>query len=121
MTPPLRSPQLRIVAIGVAVLLPVGVYVGLRVPWGTKHPQVKEGIAMRANTDNDLVLFDAKDGTQLALHADGLWWESENVGGEGNPPCLTKPGERVDVEVGIVTVAGPTGGSRSTGVWLKCL
>jgi hypothetical protein len=124
MTPPRRLPQLRTVVLGAAVLLlavAVGVCAGLRAPWGTKHPQVKEGVAMRANTENDLVLFDAEDGTQLALHADGLSWESDNVGGEGDPPCLTKPGEQVDVEVGIMTVAGPSGGSWSTGIWVKCL
>ena len=57
----------------------VGVYAGLRASWGTKHPQVKEGIAMRANDENDLVMFDAEDGTQLTLHADSLSWESESM------------------------------------------
>jgi hypothetical protein len=111
------------VAVGTAVLLlavAVGIYAGLRAPWGTKHPQVKEGIAMRANDENDLVMFDAEDGTQLTLHADGLMWESDDTEGEGDPPCLRKPGRKVDVEVGIVSVAGPSGGARSAGVWVRC-
>ena len=76
---------------------------------------------MRANDENDLVMFDAEDGTQLTLHADGLWWESESMGGEGDPPCLKEPGEKATVEVGILSVAGPSGGARSVGVWVKCL
>jgi len=99
----------------------VGVYAGLRSPWGTKHPQVKQGIAVRANSENDLVLFDAEDGTQLTLYADTLWWESDIAAGEGDPPCLRKPGEKSDVEVGFMWVAGPSGGARPEGLWVRCL
>ncbi len=76
---------------------------------------------MRANDENDLVMFDAEDGTQLTLHADSLSWESESMGGQGDPPCLSNPGEKVKVEVGVMSVAGPTGGASSVGVWVKCL
>jgi hypothetical protein len=41
---------------------------------------------MRANSENDLVMFDAEDGTQLTLHADSLWWESDSLEGERDPP-----------------------------------
>ena len=105
----------------VAVLLGVGVYAGLRSPWGTKHPQVLEGIAMRANDENDLVMFDADDGTQIDFGADHIWWESENTGGESNPPCLGKPHEKARVEVGYLWIAHPGGGAHQQAVWVRCL
>jgi hypothetical protein len=108
-------------AVLLVLTLALGAYAGLRAPWGTKHPQVKQGIAMRANTENDLVMFDADDGTQLTLDADSIWWESDDVGGEGNPPCLRKPHKKSDVEVGFLWVAGPSGGARPEGLWVKCL
>ena len=107
--------------LGLALALVVGIYAGLRVPWGTKHPQVKQGVAMRADSENDLVLFDAEDGTQLTLYADNLRWESDSAGGEGNPPCLRKPHEKSNVEVGLMWVAGPSGGAWPEGLWVKCL
>lgn len=123
-TPNRRVAPPRTLAIGAVVLLlavALGVYGGLRAPWGTKHPQVKEGIAMRANSENDLVMFDAEDGTQLTLYADNLWWETESAGGEGDPPCLLKPGMKSDVEVGFLWIAGPDGGARPEALWVKCL
>lgn len=111
------------VTIGLAILLlgvAMGVVAGLPAPWGTKHPQVKEGIAVRANNENDLVLFDAEDGTQLTLDASILWWESGNTGGEGNPPCLRKPGKKAEVEVGFMLVSGPNGGAYPVPAWVKC-
>jgi hypothetical protein len=66
-------------------------------------------------------MFDAEDGTQLTLYADSLWWESQGREGEGNPPCLEKPGAKANVEVGFMWVAGPTGGARTEGLWVKCL
>lgn len=104
-----------------AVLLGLGVYAGLRSPWGTKHPVVKEGIAMRANDENDLVMFDADDGTQIDFGADHIWWEAENTGGDANPPCLRKPLKKARVEVGLVRVAGPDGGWRQQAAWVRCL
>ena len=114
----------RTIALGVVVLLlaiAVGVYGGLRAPWGTKHPQVKDGIAIRANSENDLVMFDAEDGTQLTLYADNVWWETDSAGGEGDPPCLRKPGKKSAVEVGFLWIAGPDGGARAESLWVKCL
>lgn len=103
------------------VAVALGLYAGLRMPWGTKQPQVKQGIAVRANDDNDLVMFDADDGTQLTLYANSLWWETDRSAGEGNPPCLRKPLRKVDVEVGFLWVAGPSGGGRPEAVWVRCL
>ena len=117
---PTRRPML-IGVVVCAVVLGLGVYAGLRSPWGTKHPQVKPGIAMRANDQNDLVMFDADDGTQLTFYADSIWWESESRGGQGNPPCLSKPLDKADVEVGVVRVAGPHVGWREQAAWVECL
>ncbi|GAB3433542.1 hypothetical protein GCM10027517_00570 [Phycicoccus ginsengisoli] len=99
----------------------VGGYAGLRAPWGTKHPQVKQGIAVRANSENDLVMFDAEDGTQLTLHADNLWWETDSAEGDGDPPCLKEPGNKTPVEVGFLWVAGANGGARPVPLRVKCL
>ncbi|MGA8846212.1 MAG: hypothetical protein WB471_06315 [Nocardioides sp.] len=123
-TPNGRNWPPRTVALCIVVLLlavAVGVYGGLRAPWGTKHPQVKEGIAIRANTENDLVMFDAEDGTQLTLHADSLWWQTDSGEGKGDAPCLQAPDEKPDVEVGFLWVVGPGGGARPEAVWVKCL
>ena len=65
------------------LLLTLGVLIGMRVPWGTKQPQVATGVAMRANSDNDLVLFDADDGRQFQFGASRMWWESASAEGEG--------------------------------------
>ena len=116
---PPRRPVL--IGVVVALVLGLGVYAGLRSPWGTKHSQAKQGIAMRANAENDLVMFDADDGTQLAFHADGIWWESRSGGGEGDPPCLSEPLKKVSVEVGVIRIAGPDGGWRQQAAWVKCL
>jgi hypothetical protein len=123
-TPDRRLWPSRTLAIGVVVLLlavALGAYGGLRAPWGTKHPQVKAGIAVRANSENDLVMFDAEDGTQLTLYADSLWWETDSAGGEGDAPCLQKPGRKSDVEVGFLWIAGPDGGARPEALWVRCL
>ena len=120
MWPP-RTVTIGYVALVLLLAVAVGVFVGLRAPWGTKHPQVKEGIAMRANSVNDLVMFDAEDGTQLTLYADSLWWVSDSSGGEGDPPCLRDPGKKSDVEVGFLSIAGPDGGARPQALWVRCL
>jgi len=120
----LQRPQRSQVLIGlilVAVLLAVGMYAGLRSPWGTKHAQVTHGVALRANSDSDLVLFDADDGTQLTIYADSIPWASENQQGHGNPPCLREPLDETEVEVGLMRIAGPGGGWQEQAVWVRCL
>jgi hypothetical protein len=104
-----------------ALCLAVGVYVGLQSSWGTKNAQSMQGQAMRANSENDLVLFDADDGTQLDFHANSIWWESDSAGGDGDPPCLREPGKTTEVEVGSMQVANPDGGSHRQAVWVRCL
>ena len=111
-----------IVGVVVAVIaLVVGTYAGLRSPWGAKHAQVASGVAMRANPHNDLVMFDADDGEQLAFHAAGVRWESDGVEGEGDPPCVRRPLAKAKVEVGHFWVVGPEGGRSPQVVWVKCL
>ncbi|GAB3762289.1 hypothetical protein FB382_003641 [Nocardioides ginsengisegetis] len=103
------------------LLLATGLYAGLHSPWGTKHAEVKQGVAMRANDENGLVLFDADDGTQVDFDADRIWWEAGEVGSDGDPPCLRVPLLRTRVEVGVIRVAGPDGGWRTQAAWVKCL
>lgn len=107
-------------AVLVVALLAVGAYAGMRSPWGTKHPEVVDGMAMRANTENDLVLFDGSDGTQLTFGADRIWWESSSGEGDGNPPCLVTTPDKVAVQVGFMRVARPGGGWFERVVWVKC-
>ncbi|MGH3329872.1 MAG: hypothetical protein ACRDPJ_01085 [Nocardioidaceae bacterium] len=108
-------------AVVIVLLLAVGAWVGLRSPVGTKHPRVYDGIAMRANPENDLVLFDASDGTQATFGADDTWWEAESASGEGNAPCLEVPLRKAEVEIGLMRVANPSGGWHMEVVWVKCL
>lgn len=106
---------------GCALLMSVaGVFVGIRSPWGVKTPHVAHGVAVRANHENDLVMFDANDGFQLDFGAAHIWWESGSVSGDGHPPCLRTPGRKVQVDVGFVRIAGPDGGSRTQAVWVRC-
>lgn len=110
--------------IGIVVatlLLAIGAYTGLHSPKGTKHAQTKHGIAMRANEETDLVMFDADDGTQVDVGADRIWWESASASGDGNPPCLRRPHEKADVEVGVMRIARPGGGWFQQAVWVRCL
>jgi hypothetical protein len=118
-------PRRRAVLIGLtcaAVVLSVGVgvLVGARSPWGVKSPHVAHGVAMRANNENDLVMFDADDGSQIDFGADHIWWESQSTEGEGNPPCLRTPQRKVNVDVGYMRVAGPDGGWFTKAVWVRC-
>jgi hypothetical protein len=108
------------VVVGVVAMV-VGMYVGLRSPWGAKHPQVATGIAMRANPEDDMVMFDADDGEQHVFHSDGIWWEAENESGKGNPPCLRTPLAKAKVELGHIWMVGPEGGRFPQVVWVKCL
>lgn len=76
---------------------------------------------MRANDENDLGFFDADDDrTQNVMHLDSIRWEAGNRGGDGSPPCLTGPLEEVRVQVGIMTVPGPGGGSSEQVAWVRC-
>jgi hypothetical protein len=70
---------------------------------------------------NDLVMFDADDGKQFDFHADGVRWKSDDVEGEGDPPCVRRPLTKAKVEVGRIWVVGPGGGRFPQVVWVKCL
>lgn len=75
---------------------------------------------MRANGENDLMMFDGDDGTQIAFGAEDIWWRSQSLEGDGNPPCLRTPQEKVDVELGLMDISRPGGGSFRKAVWVKC-
>jgi hypothetical protein len=71
-----------------ALLVAAGALLGERSSKGTKHAQVVQGVAMRANSHNDLVTFEGEDGIQL--------------------------------QVGLMRVASPDGGSFEQAVWVEC-
>ncbi|MQW76223.1 hypothetical protein GHK92_10075 [Nocardioides sp. dk4132] len=72
------------------------------------------------DSENDLVMFDGEDGTQLTLCADNMWWETDSAGGEGDPPCLQTPGKKSDVAVGFLWIPGPDGAAWPVPLWVKC-
>lgn len=118
--PQVNRQRLVIGAVVVALPLALGVYAGMQLPWGETHADPIEGVAMRAASDTDLVLFDGNDSTQLQFGAEDIWWESSSSEGSGNPPCLRQANEKVDVVVGLLRVARPDGGSFDHAVWVKC-
>ena len=105
------------------VLVALGVVIGLRSPWGVQHPKVAEGVAIRANDENGLGLFDGgDDDLQLAFNVDDIRWEADDgTAGEGGPPCLESPLKKADVEVGYMRVSGPGDGWVEQVVWLRCV
>jgi len=92
--------------------------------WADRHDvRTIAGTAMRANDENDLVMFDADDGTQLPFHADAVTWTSGDDGtsGDGRPLCLSTPLEQARVEVGVVKASLPGEGGRADHVvWVRC-
>ncbi|HSV39411.1 MAG TPA: hypothetical protein VLI04_11690 [Nocardioidaceae bacterium] len=117
---PASRNQLTAVALLVVLAGGLGFYVGANSAWGTKEPHVSHGTAMRANSANDLIMFDADDGEQVDFGARSIWWESSSASGDGNPPCLRMPQEKVPVDVGWMWVANPSGGSHREAVWVRC-
>ncbi len=102
------------------LLMAAMAYLGARSPWGTKHPHVTQGVAVRANSNNDLVTFDGEGDFQLQFGADHMWWKAGSEEGEGSPPCLKTPQQKVRVEVGSMWIARPDGGSFQQAVWVRC-
>lgn len=92
--------------------------------WADQHDiRTLTGTAMRANDENDLVMFDADDGTQLPIIVDAVAWETNDGsrGGEDSPPCLATPLKKVRVEVGVVDGSLPDGGGPGEHViWVRC-
>lgn len=117
----IRVPHRAIAA--AAALLALGFVAGH--VWADQHDvRTLTGTAMRANDENDLVMFDGDDGTQLTLIAAAVAWETNDGsrGGEDSPPCLATPLKRVRVEVGVVDGSLPDGsGPRDHVVWVRCL
>ena len=110
-----------VVAVTLAALLVLaGFWLGLRSPWGTKHAETISGVAVRANDENGLVMFDADDGTQSTFDADLVMWSSENQHGQSDPPCLATPLQKAPVDVGLMKVAGPDGGWQEQVMWVVC-
>lgn len=107
-------------AVALLVAATAGFLLGSRGPWAQHGPRVHDGIAMRANDENDLGLFDAEDGTQATLDLDSLPWSNGSRHGQHDPPCLAEPLEKVRVQVGILRIQDPDGGWFDSAVWLRC-
>ncbi len=114
------GPRLLVAVLCAALLVAAGVVLGQRSSWGVQHARVVQGVAMRAGSDSDLVMFDGEDGTQAQFGGDHMWWRSGEVEGESNPPCLRKPLRKVSLQVGLMQVARPGGGSFDQAVWVEC-
>jgi hypothetical protein len=108
-------------AVAVVLAFVVGLTLGSRSAMVAKHPATVHGVAMRANNDNDLIVFEGDDGTRLQFGADHLAWQSHGLSGDGAAPCLRRAQHQVSVDVGVLRVVGPGGGSRTQAVWLRCL
>lgn len=80
-----RRRQVAAVLVVAALLFAAGMFVGLRLPGGTMNPLVFHGVAMRANSENDLIMFDADNGEQVDFAANSIWWESGDAGGTKRP------------------------------------
>jgi hypothetical protein len=105
-----------------AALLALGFVAGH--VWADQHDvRTLTGTATRLNDENELVTFDADDGTQLPIIADAVAWEADDgaSSGDGRPPCLSTPLKRVRVEVGVVDGSLPDGGGpEEQVVWVRC-
>ncbi|MCX6395895.1 MAG: hypothetical protein NTV23_05375 [Propionibacteriales bacterium] len=102
-------------------LVALGFHLGQRSSFGTKYPDTKTGIAMRANDENGLILFDADDGAQATIWSDDIWWSSADSGGERSPDCVREPHRKARVEAGFIRISSPGGGWFEKVVWLRCL
>lgn len=67
-----------------------------------------------------LASFDSEDGFTASFHTNEMWWESDGAEGEGDPPCLRRPGKWVPVEVGVIWVRRPGGAAFQEVVWVRC-
>ncbi len=109
------------IAVGVAALL-LGIYVGNRLPYGDTPLRTVEAEAVLQDKASGLVLADEKDGDkQFSFVTAEILWTSGSEHGEGNPPCLRKSGQKVDVEIGYINVDAPDGTTYDDiALWVGC-
>ena len=108
--------------VGVVVALVVGFVLGTRSPNGTKHLKTVDAVAQLENAENGLALADEEDGDlQFAFDVHSIPWASGSAHGEGDPPCLRKPGRKVKVEIGYLKLSVPDGTTYdNVALWIRC-
>ena len=108
--------------VGVVVALLVGFVLGTRSPQGAKHLKTVDAVAKLENADNGLALADEEDGDlQFAFNVHTIHWSSGSEHGKGDPPCLTKPGRKVNVQMGYLDLAVPDGTTyEDQALWIRC-
>jgi len=108
--------------VGVVVALVVGFVLGTRSPSGAKHLKTVDAVAKLENAENGLALADEEDGDlQFSFNVHSIHWTSGSEQGDGDPPCLTKPGRKVNVEIGYLDLAVPDGNTyEEQALWIRC-
>lgn len=101
------------------VLTAAGYGWGARTTSSAHHPQVVSGTAVRIPANVPVAHFYSDSGDRVMFRLDDVVWKAgEKTGGEYTvPPCLRVPGQKVDVEVGLIEVTRPYG----SGSYLKVL
>lgn len=83
-----NAPSRSVLVAVAAVALAAGFVVGAHSPWASTHVRTYEGVAIRANDEDDLGMFDADHGrTQATLSlgsSDIATRRTAEVGGDGS-------------------------------------
>lgn len=106
---------------GLAAMV-LGIYIGNRLPYGDTHLKTVDAKAKLEDPGTGLGLADAIDGDeQFAFNVHEIRWTSAVDSGDGDPPCLRKPGKYADVEIGYTDVALPDGRTvEEIALWIRC-
>ena len=115
----------RLAKIGLAVglvALFLGIYIGNRLPSGDTGLRTVDAEAVLQDRGTGLVVADEKDGDkQFSFVTRSVLWTSGSEHGDGDPPCLRRPGRKVDVEIGYVDVKAPDGTTyEEVALWVGC-
>lgn len=115
----------RIVKVGILVGLAalfLGIYIGNRLPFGDTELRTVDARAVLQDRTTGLVMADEEDGDkQFTFLVGEIFWTSGSEHGEGNPPCLRKPGREVDVQIGYTDVEAPDGTTYDeVALWVGC-
>ena len=121
---PLMGMVKRLVLIGVVAVvagLVAGAVWGMRSPYGAKHLKTVDAVAKLENAQG-MGLADEEDGDlQFVFDVHTIHWTSGSAHGEGDPPCLTKKGKKVKVQIGYLALAEPDGTTyEGQALWIRC-
>jgi hypothetical protein len=112
-----RLVKLTLVVAAVAVI--AGIRLGAtHAPWGPAPLKTVDATATyergygRATTD---------DKQQFVFDVRRIPWSAGTRVGQGNPPCLSTPGRKADVEIGYRSIRLPDGRTTAdVALWLRC-